>query len=558
MRLHSIMSPSVLPLLVLTLAVSGCSDDGETDPVMPGPSGSNTAVVPTGPSTVNPTTVAPSPTTPGTVAPSPSTVGPTGPVGATGPTTVAPTGQTGSMVGPTGATGPAVAPTGATGPMTGATGPMPAPTSSDTDSTSTTDTTTSDASDDTMTSADSDTSDGADTSDEPDTSDDTGMEPPGDDEFLENRGEDCEVGAITGASNSKLPDPFTKLDGSRVTTKEDWRCRRQEIVKTVEEQIYGWKGPKPDSVTGSVSATRIEVTVSYGGREVSFSAGVNVPAGAGGGAPAIVVLGGFGGVSGQILSSEGVASISYSPTDIGAESGTSRAKNGHFFSLYGQEVGSSGTLVAWAWGVSRIIDVIEQSDQSILRADGIAVTGCSRFGKGAFSIGAFDERIALTIPIESGSGGVPIWRGVTSGGAQPPDSAYGEQPWLGDGFGSFRSAVNNLAADQHEVVGMVAPRGLLILDNPHIDWLGARAGHISAQAGAEIYKALGAEDNIGYHSAVQDGTHCAWRSEWDTPTHNAIRKHLKKEEADGLTINASGQASGNLGDLKDWETPTLQ
>jgi len=67
MRLHSIMSPSVLPLLVLTLAVSGCSDDGETDPVMPGPSGSNTAVVPTGPSSATATTAAPQPRTPGAV-----------------------------------------------------------------------------------------------------------------------------------------------------------------------------------------------------------------------------------------------------------------------------------------------------------------------------------------------------------------------------------------------------------------------------------------------------------------------------------------------------------
>ena len=33
----------------------------------------------------------------------------------------------------------------------------------------------------------------------------------------------------------------------------------------------------------------------------------------------------------------------------------------------------------------------------------MGVTGCSRFGKGAFVIGAFDQRIALTMPIESGS-----------------------------------------------------------------------------------------------------------------------------------------------------------
>ena len=59
--------------------------------------------------------------------------------------------------------------------------------------------------------------------------------------------------------------------------------------------------------------------------------------------------------------------------------------------------------MAWAWGVSRIIDVIEQSDGSILKADAMGVTGCSRFGKGAFVVGVFDQRIALTMPIESGT-----------------------------------------------------------------------------------------------------------------------------------------------------------
>jgi hypothetical protein len=384
--------------------------------------------------------------------------------------------------------------------------------------------------------------------------DSSGGDPPAEGAFLENTGEDCDVGDIPGqANNSMLPDPFTKLDGSRVETKADWRCRRQEINKTVEAQIYGWKGPKPDSVSGSVTNNSIDVNVEYGGNSVNFSVGLS---GGGGGAPAIVVLGGIGGVSGSILSSEGVASISYSPTDIGGETGSGRAKQGAFFQLYGNEVSQTGTLMAWAWGVSRIIDVIEQSDQSIIRADGIAVTGCSRFGKGAFSIGVFDERIALTIPIESGSGGVPIFRGITSGGAQPPDSAYGEQPWLGDAFQPFINGVNNLAADQHETVGMVAPRGLLILDNPHIDWLGASSGHVSALAGAEVYKALGVEGNMGYHSNVTDGNHCAWRSEWDEPTRNAIRRHLLKEDAPDLTINASGNA--NLGQWVDWETPTLQ
>ena len=65
--------------------------------------------------------------------------------------------------------------------------------------------------------------------------------------------------------------------------------------------------------------------------------------------------------------------------------------------------------------------VIEQAGGSILNADATGVTGCSRFGKGAFVAGAFDQRIALTMPIESGSAGVPIFRGIPGEGAQSRD-----------------------------------------------------------------------------------------------------------------------------------------
>ena len=164
--------------------------------------------------------------------------------------------------------------------------------------------------------------------------------------------------------------------------------------------------------------------------------------------------------------------ISYDPYAVGKE-GTPRSnKQGAFYSVYGSS-SPTGLLVAWAWGVSRIIDVIEQSGGGILR-DTTGVTGCSRFGKGAFVAGAFDERIALTMPIESGSAGAPIFRGIPGEGAQSLGSAYGEQPWLGDAFGTFTSTPNRLPVDTHEVVAMVAPRGLFIMDNPH--WNATRSG----------------------------------------------------------------------------------
>src|SRR5690606_41251990 len=49
-----------------------------------------------------------------------------------------------------------------------------------------------------------------------------------------------------------------------------------------------------------------------------------------------------------------------------------------------------------------------------------------------------------------------------------------------------------------------SPRGLLVLDNPHVDWLGASAGHAAVQAAADVYALLGAAGNLGYHGDVSE------------------------------------------------------
>ncbi|MEE6310869.1 cellulose binding domain-containing protein [Plantactinospora veratri] len=345
------------------------------------------------------------------------------------------------------------------------------------------------------------------------------------------------------------------MDGTRITSKADWRCRRAETRELAERHVYGQKPAKPASVTGTVSNSSITVNVSDQGRSASFSAGVQLPSGTGP-FPAVVVVGGLGADTSTIRSA-GVATISFDPFAVGREGTPRNNKQGAFYSIYGAS-SSTGILMAWAWGVSRIIDVIESSGGNILRADAMGVTGCSRYGKGAFTIGVFDQRIALTMPIESGSGGVGAFRSIaTESGAQPLSSAYGEQPWLGDAFSSFTGNPNSLPIDTHQMVGMVAPRGLFIMDNPHVDWLGVRSGSVAALGGAEVYKALGAGDNITYWSDVQDGTHCAVRSEWRTPLQQNLQKFLLKTGNAAGTMRISSRKAGNLAEWRDWQTPTL-
>ena len=375
---------------------------------------------------------------------------------------------------------------------------------------------------------------------------------------VEDEGATCAVPALPDAGAlptiAKLPDPFTRLAGTRIATSADWRCRREEIKKLAEKFVYGEKPAKPASVTGTVSPTAITVNVSHNGRSSSFSAKVELPGGSGP-FPAVVVLGGLGADTAAIKAA-GAAVINYDPYAVGKEGTPRTSKQGAFYSIYGAS-SSTGLLMAWAWGVSRIIDVIEQSGGAVLRADATGVTGCSRFGKGAFVVGAFDQRIALTMPIESGSAGLPIFRGIPGEGAQSLSSAYGEQPWLGDAFGSFTGNPARLPLDTHEIAAMVAPRGLFVMDNPHIANLGPRSASVAALGAAEVYKALGAQADITYWSDIQDGSHCANRPEWRTPLQQHIQKFLLRSGNAPGAIRISSRAAGNLAEWRDWQTPIL-
>jgi len=133
----------------------------------------------------------------------------------------------------------------------------------------------------------------------------------------------------------------------------------------------------------------VQIHVENGGSSADFSVSISRPPGASGPVPGMFQADGSG-VPTSFLQGEGVAAMNY---------GHSTAE-GAYNKIYGSG-GAVSLQIKWAWAVSRAIDVLvaerDAGNNDIIDPTALGTTGCSYAGKSAFTVGAFDERIALGI-----------------------------------------------------------------------------------------------------------------------------------------------------------------
>ncbi|MGD8863464.1 MAG: hypothetical protein PVI30_25845 [Myxococcales bacterium] len=386
---------------------------------------------------------------------------------------------------------------------------------------------------------------------------------------VEDSGSDCpapqlpapgELPAIDGH-----PDPFMMTDGTRITSRQDWTCRRAEIKAQVERYE---SGPKPvvapEAVSGSWSNGRLNVQVMEGEREVSFDIAIDRPSDAPDGPiPLLIGFSALGVISldASVFRDNGVATATYNTNVMGAQNGGGSRGDGIFYDLYGSDHPAS-SMIAWAWGISRIIDALEETPEANIDPHRIAVTGCSRYGKGALTAGAFDERIALTIPQESGAGGSASWRVsqhqyAMGENVQTLSNAAAEQPWFRADFGQNFGGdnVTRLPFDHHSVMGMVAPRALLVLDN-RIDWLGIDSTYTAGAIANEIWKAFGLADHMGYWQ-TGGHTHCAFQAQQREILEAYVKRFLLDADSVDTAMLRAENANADLQTWMDWTAPDL-
>ncbi len=315
-----------------------------------------------------------------------------------------------------------------------------------------------------------------------------------------------------------LTDPFEWSDGSgRAVEFKDWARRRGEIAREIQHYEIGDKPAVSfDNIEASMDGNVLTVKTTINGEVLTQTARINYPTG--GSAPYPLMIGADNiSLPSNLLSSRNIATMSFSAAQVNGYSQMGGSSARDFERLY-PELSENGAYSEWAWGFSRLLDGLQILGPEITKIDmdHIGVTGCSYAGKMALFCGAFDERVALTIPQESGGGGCAAWRvtRVHNRDYTKEDAWEGldntDYSWfmtkLRDIFGKNNTFY--LPYDHHELSALCCPRGFLMLGNPDYRWLADGSGYISMLAARKVWERYGIADRCGY-SIIDGHGHCS-------------------------------------------------
>ena len=167
-----------------------------------------------------------------------------------------------------------------------------------------------------------------------------------------------------------------------------------------------------------------------------------------------------------------------------------------------------GTLAAWAWGASRVMDWIET--ERCIDSKHVAVVGHSRGGKAALVTGVYDKRFAMVCSNNSGCSGAKLNH------VDLPKSEHVDMIvrtfsyWFCMNYIRIVNREKEWRLDQHQFIALIAPRLVCIASATEDAWAGPEGEYLSgifASPAWELYgkKGLVADAFPAPEKPLQDG-----------------------------------------------------
>lgn len=148
-----------------------------------------------------------------------------------------------------------------------------------------------------------------------------------------------------------------------------------------------------------------------------------------------------------------------------------------------------GTLSAWAWGASRVMDWIET--EPTLDARRVAVVGHSRGGKTALLAGVTDRRFAMACVNDSGCSGAKLNRMDLPKSEHLKDICSVFPYWFCANYIPWVNRETEMPYDQHQFLALMAPRLVAVASGSEDEWAGPRGEYESCVLAGGAWEAQG-------------------------------------------------------------------
>lgn len=221
------------------------------------------------------------------------------------------------------------------------------------------------------------------------------------------------------------------------------------------------------------------------------------------------------------LLERGYAIAAWHESDIAPDSASLHRQSLERFGLDPDAQDRPGTLSLWAWTISRVADAIRADAR--FTSTPLLTMGHSRRGKAVLLAAARDERLAVTIAHQAGTGG-----GALHGdGVGEPISAITQSypHWFIAEYARYADDESALPIDQHALIALAAPRAVLLGNAWRDTWADPAGAWRAAQAASPAWDIYGAPGLVQSRMAalnvsgrlaahMRGGTHGVTGADW--------------------------------------------